>query len=167
MPTTQQAVRLAPAPRTDRRFEVSQILTEGFAGLARRLLRSVPDLDVHERQLIHDFKRPGEARYPMLPLAGLVAIAGRSPLAHHRFGAPEIIRAATIACGAPMSFCLVESLDQEDVDNAAFDTAVRRWEREGTEAARCAAVDAGERQLASTRTALDGLYAARPPRMAS
>lgn len=129
--------------------------------IARRLLFSVPRLEVAERDLLYDLGRT-EVRYPMKTLRALLAIASRSLRLEDQEAIPELMRAEILRQSAP-SLCVRAAFDIEAPVTGPANEAQRAFELQPdrTTWERCR--DALQRQLAATRHALDAVLTWRAP----
>lgn len=163
MPTTRTAAyqRTAfesAAPRRD-----ADSFDRDLGTIARRLRLSVHDLTDDERQLLEEYgrgaSRDGEPRYRLITFRRLCAIARRSRRAEDRDALAELVHREVTDGVDPSTVEVV--FDQETASTGPTDVAQRAFEHEPNPITQARCREALERQLATTRAALDVVNAVR------
>lgn len=124
----------------------------GQRAIARRLLKSVPDLTPRERDFLYDLARE-EVRYPMPTVRKICRISRRSANAADREAFAELIRGESLP---QAEVNLREAFDHETAATGPADVAQREFERNPTCPTawqRCK--DALHQQVVRSRRALD------------
>jgi hypothetical protein len=147
------------APVATRRTaaESSDAFTEGLSAIARKLLFSVPDLAPGDKQLLKDFAR-ADARYPMKTLQRLITLSEHSTRPEDREALAELVRSRVIR-GAQTP-TVPDAFDVETVAQGLFNVEKRSFERHPDPVTKDRCVEAGTRELAAARAALDAVLAA-------